>query len=304
MTADWWNSTFDSWVNGPGVTEQQKCDNAERMIRDAVSAHTGLKKHDIKVFVQGSYRNRTNVRMDSDVDVCVLCKDTFIPDYSLAPGINSTTLGFTDAGYHFSDLKRDVEEALVNKFGRASVTRGDKAFDIKENTFRVAADVVPTFEGRLYFKNSQGEIRYHSGTVLQCSSDGKLIKNWPEQHYENGVEKHTQTNRQFKKKVRCLKRLCNVMASEGVSSAKAMASFLLESLVYNCPNDAFAYSTHYEDMKAVIAYLLGVTENDSKAKNLVEVNGIKYLFHFSQPWDRTTAHAFLISAWNYVGFGK
>ncbi len=240
--------------------------------------------------------------MESDVDVCVLCKDTFFPDYSQVPGVNNSTFGFPDASYSFDELKRDVEDALVAKFGRKAVKRGDKAFDIKDNTYRVAADVVPTFEGRLYYRDYLGRIVYHSGTVLQCDSDRRRINNWPEQHYAKGVQKHDQTARQFKKKVRCLKNLCNEMASAGNANAKAMASFLLESLVYNCPNSNFNHATHYDDMKEVIGYLWHATKTDDTARDMVEVNDIKPLFRVLQSWNRSTTHDFLLDAWHYVGF--
>lgn len=297
-----WDRTFNRWAQGPSQSEQEKCDNAVRMVFDAIGAHQGLRNRDIKVFAQGSYRNRTNVRLDSDVDVCVLCMDTFFPDYDFVPNVNSSTLGFADATYSFDELKRDVEAALVAKFGRQAVTRGDKAFDIKENTYRVAADVVPTFEGRLYYRNSYGTLSYHSGTVLECTSNRRRINNWPEQHYANGVQKHQQTDRQFKKKVRCLKNLCNTMADAKIESAEKMASFLLESLVYNCPNSVFTHDTHYEDMRAAIAYLWSKTKDDTEGEDMVEVNDIKYLFRVTQPWKRAEVHQFLFDAWVYVDF--
>ena len=33
------------------------------------------------MFPQGSYRHKTNVRADSDVDICVRLNTTFFPDY-------------------------------------------------------------------------------------------------------------------------------------------------------------------------------------------------------------------------------
>ncbi len=298
-----WDATFNQWAKGPGKTEEDRSDNAQRMVKDAIDAYGPLKGRRIRVFVQGSYQNRTTVRGDSDVDVCALCLDTFFPDYSQVPGVSSTTMGYTDATYLFADLKRDVEAALVAKFGRSAVTSGDKAFDVRENTYRVAADVEPTFEGRLFYRASDGSITYHSGTVLQSNRTGRTIHNWPDQHYANGVRRHDETSRQFKKKVRCLKNLCNTMCDEGNPNADKMASFLLESLVYNCPNTCFDKTTHYQDMEAVIRHLWNATKSDDSAKNLLEVNRIKYLFHPSQGWDRTTTHQFLLDAWRYVGFG-
>ncbi len=48
---------------------------AERAIRDAIAANGKLQTHDVHVFAQGSYYNRTNVSGESDVDTRVEIKD-------------------------------------------------------------------------------------------------------------------------------------------------------------------------------------------------------------------------------------
>lgn len=304
MNAQYWQDKFDRWAQRPSQTEQDKADRAERMIRDAIRSYTPLANRSISVFAQGSYRNRTNVRADSDVDICVLSRAAFFPDYGHVSGVTNQNQRFTDASYTFPDLKRDVEAALKAHFGAQAISRGDKAFDVKENTSRIAADVVPTFEGRLYYRDSYGGLQFHSGTVLQCAGSGTLIYNWPEQHFANGVTRHEQTQRQFKKKARCLKSLRCEMADGSYGNAKAMSSFLLESLIYNCPDTVFQQSTHLEDMQAAIIHLWDATKDDACERQLVEVNGIKYLFHSTQAWSRATTRAFLQDAWNYVGFGS
>lgn len=59
-------------------SENQRAENAVKLIKDAISKDEKLKSMDIEVFVQGSYGNNTNVRSDSDVDVCVILKDVFV----------------------------------------------------------------------------------------------------------------------------------------------------------------------------------------------------------------------------------
>ena len=54
--------------------------------------------------------------------------------------------------YSYAQFKNDVQTALEDKFGTDGVTRGDKAFDVHANTYRVDADVVPAFAYRLYKK--------------------------------------------------------------------------------------------------------------------------------------------------------
>jgi hypothetical protein len=296
-----WETKCNSWAKGPSPTEQQRCDNAQRMVKEAIDAHPRLKNRNIRVSLQGSYPNRTNVRQESDVDICVLCTDVFFPDYEHTPRLSDATLGFSNATYSFAELKTEVEAALVTKFGRTAIKRGDKAFNIKENTYRVNADVVPTFEGRLYYYNN-GVLDFHRGTVLECDSDGRRINNWPDQHYARGVARHEETGDQFKKKVRILKNLRNDMRAAGIASAKKVSSFLLESLVYNCKDEVFTKTTHREAIKAVIRHLWNQTKSDKTAEDMLEVNAIKYLFRHKQPWNRADVHKFLYDAWVYGEF--
>jgi len=77
-----WDATFEFWGAPPSNTEHEKCNNAEVAIRKAIAASPTLSSKQIEVFVQGSFANGTNVRQDSDVDVCVLYKQAFFPNYS------------------------------------------------------------------------------------------------------------------------------------------------------------------------------------------------------------------------------
>ena len=59
------------------------------------------------------------------IGIAPLCEDTFY--YDLPPGVSPHSVGITPATYMFGSFKNDVERALVNKFGRANVRRGNKA---------------------------------------------------------------------------------------------------------------------------------------------------------------------------------
>ena len=104
-----WESVLGSWGAAPSATEQTKCENAERAIRKAIDASGKLSSKNIEVFAQGSYANRTNVREDSDVDICILCKNTFFPNYAMSEGLNDAVFGFSAAQYRYADFKNDVE---------------------------------------------------------------------------------------------------------------------------------------------------------------------------------------------------
>jgi len=300
MSRDW-ETTFSSWGQGPGKTEQERCENAERQIRLAINSSDKLKNRNIKVFTQGSYQNRVNVRKDSDVDIGVLCYDTYFPAYPddniKAHVLNETRDG--NATYTYAEFKNELEEALVSRFGRSSVKRGDKAFDIKENSYRVESDVAAFFEHRRYLYNKS----YLSGVeMIPDSRKPLMIRNWPEQHYDNGVSKNDLTSRKYKRIVRVLKSLSNEMASKGIKSAKDTPSFLIECLVFNCHNDNFKGTTYFSIVRAVLAYLYNNTMKDADCKEWGEVSELKYLFNTSQPWTRESANKFLDDAWNYIGY--
>ena len=296
-----WESVFTTWAQGPSVTEQERAENAERQIRQAIQASDKLKNRNIKVFTQGSYRNRVNVRRDSDVDVGVLCFDTYFPEY---PDDNvkvqaQLAESFVPATYEYATFKNELEEALVARFGRVAVTRGSKAFDIKANTYRVESDVAAFFEHRRYTTATH----YHSGVeMIPDDFSPPRIINWPEQHYQNGVDKNDQTLRRFKRVTRIVKSLSNEMANNGVTSAKDTPSFWVECLVFNASNPNFNYSSYKPMVREVLAELFNNTLTDEKCSEWGEVNELKYLFRGAQPWTRQSAHQFLSDAWDYVGY--
>jgi hypothetical protein len=294
-----WETTFSAWAQGPSATEQQRAENAESMVRSAIRASSKLNFRNIRVFTQGSYRNRVNVRQDSDVDVGIVCFDTYFPEYpddNVKLRLDAST---APATYVYATFKNEIEEALVDKFGRTAVVRGTKAFDIKANTYRVEADVAAFFEHRRYTSTSH----YHSGVeMLPDDQRPPRIKNWPEQHYENGVSKNTRTHRRYKQMVRILKTLGNEMSSAGIVSAKNTPSFLAECLVWNAPDDHFASSSYKAMARSVLAWLFNNTRSDADCSEWGEVSELKYLFRASQPWTRLGAHQFISDSWDYVGF--
>ena len=290
-----WEEVFNGWAKPPGKTEQDRCENAEKAIRNAIKASDKLKDRDIKVFTQGSYRNNTNVRKDSDVDIGIVCYDVFFPDYP--EGTSDETFGNKSSDYYYATFKNEVQGALISYFGNTSVQRGNKAFDIKENSYHVDADAAPFFEHRRYSKNGQ----YISGVELKPDNGGQVI-NWPEQHYANGVTKNNETNYKFKKTVRIFKALCNEMSEKGVSQAEVIPGFLIECLIWNIPNNHLNNHTHTENIRQSIIYLFNNTKSDESCREWGEVSELKYLFRSSQKWTRQQANDFLVAAWNYLGF--
>lgn len=305
MATDW-EQMFRNWSKPSSDDECEKQENAERMVGDAIRASDSLKTRDIKIIPQGSYRNNTNVRQESDVDICVCCMRPFFTDYSFADYGNAEA-GNVDSPYTYTQFKNEVQTALETRFGKAGVTRGDKAFDVHANSYRVDADVVPAFAYRLYKKKEYNFLlnaqmtSYVEPPGTRFISDGKKeIINWPEQHYANGVAKNKRTGGRFKLIVRAVKRLKFYLIDKGVDRCDPVASYLIECLLYNVPDSTFAADSYKDIVQNALLTCFTATKPDGDYANWLEVNDLKYLFRDNQPWTRQQAYDFVLAAWYYA----
>lgn len=303
-------SHLAAWSVGPSKTEEEKMERAEAAVRAAISESPKLGAHDIEVIATGSYKNRTHVSGESDVDIAVIYHGMFYSDWrfvdpnakhdrSIRDALQKRA-GLSDASYPDDDYKADVEAALVAKFGRAHVVRGDKAFDVNENTYRVEADVVAAFEHRRWH-DSGGRLTYIEGTQF-VSDSGMRIINWPTQQNANGIAKHQRTSRRYKKLVRILKNLRNEMHDAGIAAAAPVPSFLSECLIWNVPDDDFDTIDFVTALKLALLHLTVETSSDERCHEWGEESELKYLFRPSQPWTRLQVFGFVQAAYSYVGF--
>lgn len=292
-----WEEAFRGWAQPPTQSETDRAQNAENMVRNAISGATAFRGRDVRVILQGSYRNRTNIRRESDVDIGVICFDTFFMD--LPERATQETFNIIDATYSYADFKNDVGKALTDYFGKDVVKRGTKAFDIKANTYHLDADVAPFFEHRRYAADGS----FLSGVELRPDDySPPRVVNWPEQHYANGNEKNIRTARSYRALVRILKNLKCYMADNNVASAKPITSFLCECLVWNVPNNFFTHPNYSDDLRAALSFLYERTASDAACSEWGEVSELKYLFRPQQKWTRQEVNSFILAAWTYVGF--
>lgn len=290
-----------SWTEPLSDTEKQRADNAIRMIRTAIDSSDELRSMDIEVFIQGSYANNTNVRSESDVDICVMLKNVFHGEYP--EGKKSEDYGFSAATLTFSQYRNMVKSALQIKFGVDYVSDGNKSLKIDENTYHVKADVVPAFQLRNYrYLRSTDPSRYIEGTWFM-SKAGVEVKNYPKAHAFNGKTKNNETHYSYKKLVRIMKHIRNEMVEDKKASGDKITSFLVECLVWNIPNSIITgYTTWTETVKHAIIYLYDAI-NQGKHKEWVEVSEMLYLFR-KRKWTDQDAKQWLYDAWNYLGYGR
>jgi hypothetical protein len=284
-----------SWTKPPSDTEETKLSNSERMVKDAINEDEVLKKLNTQTFGQGSYANDTNVRINSDVDINVRLSDTVY--YQLPPDTEKEYFGYSDSSYTFQDYKKAIFNALINKFGKSEVEWKDKCITIKGNSYRTVTDVVPTFK----FKRHDSKTSLVEGTRF-ISDSGKVITNFPLQHIENGKKKNASTSKSFKRLTRIHKRLRYKMIEDKIGISDNITSFLLESLMWNLPNNIYNDNhTWTEILKQSIIYLYNQTKEDSTCKEWGEVSELLYLF-VARKWTVKDVNDYLLVTWKYLEF--
>ncbi|MBU4350875.1 nucleotidyltransferase [Candidatus Parcubacteria bacterium] len=286
------------WAKPPSETEEEKCQNAVGQITDAIRAKFG---NNVSIFVQGSYKNRTNVRLDSDVDIVVRHDGYFFPDVGGMSEVDKQQYwaNFNVSTYTFSQFKNDIQSILINKFGATVIERKNKCIMVKGSSQRVNADVVPCFVHKRFKTPSLVE----TDGIEFVTDAGIHVYSFPEQHYDNGVSKNDSTSRMYKSVVRILKNVRNELVDQNTIAPETMPSFFLECLAWNVlPNTHFLKNTYAEATRAIVATVWNEMGEPEKANNYAEVSDLKWLFRDNQNRTHQQARSFMQHAWDFIGY--
>lgn len=291
---------LSNWVKPWFNNEEEKAEETKNTVKSAVENHLGDLK--IRVFAKGSYPNNTNVRHDSDIDIAVEFEGLIKLDY--APGvIFSDTELYSYTGISENEFKLRLQKALEKEFGANVIdSSGNKVFKIRGSKKILNADIIPCTTYRYYYaKNS---FSYNQGIQLILNRpDGIRHFNYPDQHYNNGVNKNNSTMKRFKSVARILKN-SNHHISEKYRT-KVFPSFMIEGLAYNVSNPIYTGNNSWRDIilrgcKEVWAYLQKNEYTLPEFSRWREVNNCKYLFHEHQNWTRDDAKLFIQAAYKLL----
>ena len=184
---------FRSWSKPLGVSEDERCENARRIISETLRDADELERYSIDVFAQGSFRNNTNIVGESDVDICALCTSSIFPDPTGVIPTTKEEVGLGPPSFTYRQYKDDLYAVLRRRFGSDCV-RGDKAIQIHANSYRIDADVIACLEGRKY---SWPNLDYLVGTAFYPDAGPAVVFNCARQHTENGISKNLATGKRF-----------------------------------------------------------------------------------------------------------
>jgi len=276
-------SQLETWSHqGAVTTAKATADSIKNALNTYDEWPDGI---EFEVFLQGSYKNSTNIRGDSDVDVVVQLNSSF---YSNLTEEQKRILELDPAAYNWSELRMDVLRVLIDYYGNNLITEENKSIKIKSNNGRLPADVVVCTQYRLY--RSLNISDYVKGICFWSRDDNSQVINYPEQHYDNGVAKHQNTANWYKASVRMFKNV------RGNISGDSTPSYFLECMLYNVPNSHFG-SSYRDTFCNVVNWL-----NNAELEGFICQNEQLSLFGNSQEqWEITDAKSFinnLISLWN------
>ncbi len=298
-----WDDTFTVWSKPPSETEEAKAERAVRMLRESLREHVALKNRDFDIVAVGSYRNNTNVKSASDIDLAAVLRSAVYLGLPNDGSITRDSLGFGVATYELPQFRADVSQALRERFGASEISPGKLTFSINEGSARLGADVTPYLVHRRYRLGADGAIQTYDGIETMPSNEpSRRIIQWPEQHYAAGVDKNDATSHRYKRIVRILKCLRTELGDRRRVGGDVPSCFL-EHAVFNAPSTDFnkREGAYYDDVKSVLTFLWNAAR-DGRAKKFVEVSGMEWLFRPGETWTPTLLEGFALAAWQYVGF--
>lgn len=272
-------------------------------IKAALEQSRDLKKHSYRVYLQGSYKNTTNVRGDSDVDIIAQLTDAF--GYDIERLTEAQKAEFHrqfpgTAAYGFNEFRDDIQKALQSYYGSLVAPR-NKCIVVQGKSGRLNADVVPCMTYKRYDPAAiSGLPTPHEGIRFFRRDNGSAIVNFPSSHYDNGVAKNKRSSEWYKPMVRIYKNFRNRLIDQGMLSEDLAPSYFVECLLYNVPDATFRGT--YELATAETLVFLAETCDKPEFQKFVTGSGLHWLFSNSQTsWNTDSAKSFiyaLIKAYN------
>ncbi len=221
----------------PGTVKGAK--NTHAAIRNALAGHGWPDDVRYRTYLQGSYRNNTHLRRQSDVDVVVELTSLPIRDGSLLPDSQKALLKrtFPESEYGWRRFRRDVLRAITAGFGESRVREGRKTLKLVMESPEIPVDVVVAVRYLKYTEYSgQRSYKNTEGLGLYLPAEGRWTVSYPHLHRRNGVAKEKATSWWFRRTIRMFKNARAQLVEEGRLGPATARSYQIECLLYNVPD--------------------------------------------------------------------
>jgi len=251
-----------------------------------------LESFNYEIYLQGSYKNSTNIANSSDVDIVIelTSMNYYNTDLLTEAHKQNKARENNPSKYDFSEFKIAVQAALVKEFGNTIVTRDNKCLRFRGHKNFIDADVIPCVTYKQYtFYESYSNSRANEGIEFKADNNGWIV-NFPHQHYVSLTDKSQATSGNFKESVRMFKNLREQLIEKRKVSAGCAKSYFIENMLFNLSNNYFA-GNFTDRFRSVLGKL--VTDFDSGAiDNYKCANGIHKLFS-DKTWTKALCREYL-----------
>ena len=227
----------------PGTVQGAK--NTHAAIRNALAGHGWPDDVRYRTYLQGSYRNNTHLRRQSDVDVVVELTSFPIRDGSLLHASQQALLNraFPEPEYDWHRFRRDVLRAVADRFGASRVREGKKTIKLVMESPEIPVDVVVAVRYLKYTEYSgQRSYKHTEGMGLYLPTEKRWTVSYPHVHRRNGVLKEKATHWRFRPCIRMFKNARSQLIEEGSLGPDTARSYQIECLLYNVPDQLLAGS--------------------------------------------------------------
>jgi hypothetical protein len=259
---------LETWSHQGAVSTSKA---THESIRNALDSYEWPDRVNFEVYLQGSYKNSTNIRGDSDVDIVVQLNSTFQGNTSALSEYekNLYEAAYSNATYSWENFRIDVLKVLRAYYGASAISEGNKSLKVASGSGRLPADVVVCLQYRKYqgFRSIKDQ-QSVEGIVFYTRRENRRVINFPKPHYDNGVEKNAKlsTNSWYKPTVRVIKNSRTYLIDHGVVVKDLAPSYFLECLIYNIPDEKFG-SSYQDTFCDVVNWLVKVDFDDFVCQN-------------------------------------
>ncbi len=291
------NSQLETWSHQGAIQGSQA---THQSIRTCLSQYQFPEGIDYCVYLQGSYKNSTNIYANSDVDVIVQLDSTLKSDLRELNERQKEihAIKYSKATYLLSDFKADVLKALRNYYDSSKISVGNKAISLEGYSGRLNADIITCVQFRYFWDVSEhSSDRYTQGIAFQTASNN-WINSYPNQHYDNGITKMSNTSQKYKSTIRIYKNLKVRMIKNSYIPDSLCTSYYLECLLHNSPDRHFS-GDFYDRTLNTLKWL---NENNDGFVNFKHQHNLYDLFGpGADRWDSKSAIEFVdqvVEFWN------
>lgn len=228
------------------------------------------------VFLQGSYKNDTNLRSDSDVDLVVRLKARLRPRVARLPSSKlAQDQAHVLAHNRWKSFRSQVLKALKSAYGAKPVKSGRKSLKIAKGKIPADADVVVT-------------LQHEDGIALFLEDEHRWVVSCPQRHHSKGLKKERATGDRYKRTVRMFKVARNHLVKNGVLEHGLAPSYFVECLLSNVPNGLYKPSLG-KAYDGIVKYLAA-----ADLSGFMSQNGEREMFGSSKElWSERRARRFI-----------